>query len=236
MALDLLNSTPSFVTELLTLDGAAHAAETGPSAEAFRRGLAEFLVDELFDDLDADLRQQRLLFSILEDLVSHELAGGSEAVLRDSASPAVQFASALVRRRPECQRGLQAVLGEVLLQGKNATSDPALLAARVLAALRRWRFPAALAILLDVVLRLAPRGRQERLAGGLLFLRVVNPALVAFATPHYRARTRLDAARILQHLANGTPFSDAPEAAPFNAFLRDRAHDLHHLLEIARAL
>ncbi|GBG30940.1 GTPase-activating protein [Hondaea fermentalgiana] len=196
------------------------------------------LLQELFSlclaDVESDPRQQLLLANLAEDLLEAELQAHSGAEdkessvegaawLRSSSSAASVFLTTYLRR-PECEAAVIALLDNALdpAQSKNGpSSDPAILAERILRKLRPDAVPAGMRLLCRQLAALAPPGLREPLLGGFIILKFINPSLVSVPRSTHAQRVLVDVARHLQHLANHAATPDAARAknADLDAFL-----------------
>lgn len=238
LMVDLLTQYPYCVTDVLV-------GKNGALGAADRKRLIAVLFRYVLHDVERDVRQQRLLMALLEDLLHLELsrADAHTTFLRGSSSPAALFVMAYVRR-PECRAAATEALVDVLTlsdppskKKKNETSDAAVLATRLIATLhsRAASLPVGLQLVAEQIHAMAPRSHRERFVGAVLVLRFLNPQIVAFQHPRAQPQaTRVAVARLLQHLANQSATAAATLPKDDAAFLELHQQDMRALLHRIR--
>lgn len=231
LAIDLLTQSPSCIIGMLTNEEFSLTQ---------RKQLVQEVQSLCLYNVDSDTRQQLLLMNLADELLRHEFrkaadsSEGGQTELRSSSSGAALFLSAYVRRT-ECERAANDIIDTALdpaLDKNGPSSDPAILAGRILRKMKPEAFPVGVRLLCRQINALAQdEEEQQRRVSGFLVLKYINPILVAGPRGVHSQRQLIEAARFLQHLANHASSPRAiTKSADLDEFLASNRTAMRSLL------
>jgi len=198
------NSVIGLLTEYSSCVNAVLLEDTARSTP-----IIDGLLRNYLHDIETDMKQQRLLRLILENLLTHHFETAPlEDMLRGSNTPLTLLLSKL-SSRPESTDAVTSLLANALDNSKNPTEDPFILAERILNRLEVEAMPFCLRIPCELILCMSPPNHRERFVGGFFFLRCLNPKLVSFQSQKHDQKILINVARYLQRLANSMDASTA---------------------------